>query len=410
LRSATPLWRRPIEQNFPADPMERLLMRGTVRERQPGVWEIRVYVGRDPVTNTPRQVSRTVRGGKRAAQAKAAELVADAKQGKLGGTDASVGLLLDRYMEHQERRGLSPKTLDSNRRRIKTAIRPALGSKAVRKLTAWDLDAYYAGLADAGRSSATIRAHHAILSGALGQAVKWGWCPTNVAKMASPPPVRAAKVVPPTVGEVRALVAGADRRNPILAALMMLAAITGARRGELCALRWTDVDFGPGTVRISRSVMDLPGRVEEKSTKTHQERTLSLGPAGIALLEAHRAQVLDRARAGEVDVAPDAFVFSERLDCAAPVRPDKVSGFFRRVRDELKLPHVHLHSLRHFMATQLAARGDVSARTLAGRLGHADASVSLRVYSAFFPPADVEAAEHVGRVLQPPAIELPPHA
>jgi integrase len=82
-----------------------------------------------------------------------------------------------------------------------------------------------------------------------------------------------------------------------------------------------------------------------------------------------------------------------------PVRPDVVTGFFRRVRDELALPEVHLHSLRHFMATQLASRGDVSARTLAGRLGHADASVSLKVYSAFFPPADVEAAEHVGRVL-----------
>lgn len=51
------------------------------------------------------------------------------------------------------------------------------------------------------------------------------------------------------------------------------------------------------------------------------------------------------------------------------------------------------------MATQLAVRGEVSARTLAGRLGHANASVSLKVYSAFFPPADAEAADYVGRLL-----------
>jgi hypothetical protein len=51
------------------------------------------------------------------------------------------------------------------------------------------------------------------------------------------------------------------------------------------------------------------------------------------------------------------------------------------------------------MATQLASRGDVSARTLPGRLGHADASVSLKVFIAFFPPADTEAADHVGRLL-----------
>ena len=58
-----------------------------------------------------------------------------------------------------------------------------------------------------------------------------------------------------------------------------------------------------------------------------------------------------------------------------------------------------LHGLRHFVATQLAARGDISARTLAGRLGHADASVTLRVYAEFFPAADLQAAAHMGRIL-----------
>ena len=102
---------------------------------------------------------------------------------------------------------------------------------------------------------------------------------------------------------------------------------------------------------------------------------------------------------GEVELGPDTYVFSDRIEGSTPLRPDAVTGFVRRVSNDLALPEVHLHSLRHFMATQLASRGDVSARTLAGRLGHADASVSLKVYSAFFPPADAEAAEHVGRVL-----------
>ncbi len=101
--------------------------------------------------------------------------------------------------------------------------------------------------------------------------------------------------------------------------------------------------------------------------------------------------MLARAAIGEHEVGPDAFVFSERLDCSQPYRPDRVTGFFTRLRTDLGLPHVHLHSCRHFMATQLASRGDVSARTLAGRLGHADASVSPKVYSHFFPPTDIEA-------------------
>ncbi len=254
-------------------------------------------------------------------------------------------------------------------------------------------------MGDAGKGPSTVHQVQVVVSGALGQAVKWGWCPTNVARMASPPTVRTPRIIPPTVDEVRRLVEAGEVRNPTLAALVMLAALTGARRGELCALRWTDVDLEAGTIRIARAIVDLPGRVEETSTKTHQERTLALGEAGVDLLQLHRTRVFALASVGAVEVVSHGFIFSERLDCATPIRPDSVTGFFRRVRDELGLKHVHLHSLRHFMATQLAARGDVSARTLAGRLGHADASVSFKVYSAFVPPADTEAANHLGRAL-----------
>jgi integrase len=329
------------------------------------------------------------------------QLEAEASKGRLGGTSATLAVLLDRYLEHLERKGLSPKTLHTYRKCIKTTIKPALGRRPVQRLTAWDLDALYASMTEAGKSASTIRQHHAILSGALGQAVKWGWCPINVASMSSPPTVHQQRIVPPSADEVRAIVELAEQRNSILAALIMLAALTGARRGELCALKWGDVDLDTGTVRIARSILDIPGRVEEKATKSHQERTIALGEAGVVLLRLHRDECVERAQMGEVELGPDSYIFSDRIEGSTPVRPDAVTGFFRRVSDDLALPEVHLHSLRHFMATQLASRGDVSARTLAGRLGHADASVSLKVYSAFFPPADVEAAEHVGRLLNP---------
>ena len=368
---------------------------------------MRVYLGRDPVTGHPRQLSRTVHAGPatkrgqppKAVRLAAAELETEAAAGKLGGTNASVSVLLDHYFEQLDRKQLSPTTLSAYRRYARLHITPAIGAKPVKDVTAWDLDRLYAGLT--GKSPSTIRQCHAILSGAFGQAVKWGWCPTNVAKMASPPTVRQAKVVAPTVEEVRQLVAAAEERNPTMGALIMLAALTGARRGELCALRWSDVDLDAGTVRIARSLIDLPGRVEEKSTKTHAERVLALGDAGVALLKLHRTTIDERARIGEATIAPDAYIFSDNLNCATPIRPDSVTGFFTRLRDDLKMPHVHFHSLRHFTATQMAARGDISVRTLAGRLGHADPSVSLKVYSAFFPASDAEAAGHLGEILSP---------
>jgi integrase len=374
------------------------------------VWEVRVFVGRDPISKAPRQLTRMVHAGPRTRTGKpprevmkvGQELEAEATTTSSGGRASArtVGQLLERYLEHLERvRDLSPQTVRLYRRTVRLYIEPTLAALQVRRLNADHIDRLYARMIAAGKGPSTVHQVHVVLSGALTQAVRWKWVPSNVAREASPPPVRTPPIVPPTSAEVLRLVEAAEARNPVLAALVMLAALTGARRGELSALRWSDVSLDTGMLRISRSMIDMPGRVEEKATKTGQARSLALGPAGVQLLALHRAQVEARAEAGDVTVDERGFVFSEWPDCATPVRPDSITGFFRRVRDELDLPHVHLHSLRHFMATQLAADPNVSVRTLAGRLGHADASITLKVYSAFMPAADVDAAHRIGQAL-----------
>jgi integrase len=364
---------------------------------------VRVYVGKDPVSQAPRQVSRTVRGGKRAASTALAALVTEAQKGQVGGTNATVEYLLKAYLEHLERKGLAATTLHNYRSLVTNRVGPLLGGRSVRKVTPWDLDSVYAAMAEEELAPSTIRQVHALLSGAFGQAVRWGWVGVNPAKMASPPSIRQKRIDPPEPAQVEALVREAESRDRMMAVFIMLAALTGARRGELCALRWTDVDLAAGRLRISRSLADLTGRVEEKATKTHQERTIALGEAGVALLLLHRQKAEQLCLAGQVELAEEAFVFSYEPDGVAPIRPSRVTGFFTRLRDDLGLPEVHLHSLRHFMASQLAARGDVSVRTLAGRLGHADATLTMKVYAAFFPAADAEAADHMGRLLGPAA-------
>ncbi len=102
------------------------------------------------------------------------------------------------------------------------------------------------------------------------------------------------------------------------------------------------------------------------------------------------------------DALPDdAFVFSPYVDGSKPFRPDNVTGFFIRVRDGLGLPEVRLHDLRHFTATQLIG-ANVDIRTVAGRLGHSDPSVTLRVYSHVIEERDRAAAEIMGQVLTGP--------
>jgi integrase len=314
------------------------------------------------------------------------------------GTGATFGQLLDRWLEECERLDLSPTTLRTYRAQIKQTLRPRLGKVKLNQLSAKHLDALYGTMKDAGAQPKTIRNHHAIISSALHQAVRWGWVRRNVAEQARPPRVAQRRVQAPSVEVVRDVIEEAERRDPRLAPLLMLAALTGMRRGELCALRWNDVDLNLGIVEVSRSVVVVVGGVAEKSTKTDRARKVALDPVGIALLTAHRAHVDQWVAEAGGELAPDAFVFSPSVRGAVPYRPDNVTSFFIRVRDAVKASDVRLHDLRHFTATQLIGAG-MDIRTVADFLGHSDPSLTLRVYSHAIEERTKAAATIMGQVL-----------
>jgi integrase len=293
---------------------------------------------------------------------------------------------------------------------VERTIRPSLGKVTLTRLTAKNLDALYGAMKEAGKSPKTIRNHHAVISAALHQGVRWGWVRTNVAEMAKPPRVSHTRAKAPSLDVVRTVIDAAERRDPRLAPLLMLAALTGMRRGELCALRWSDVDLDTGTINVTRSVIVVPHGLAEKTTKTDRARTVALDPVGVALLSQHRALTERAVREAAAQLSSDAFVFSPLVEGTAPFRPDNVTSFFIRVRNEVGAPTVRLHDLRHFTATQLIGAG-VDVRTVAGRLGHSDPSVTLRVYSHALEERDRAAAAIMGGILGPserPAVGLGP--
>ena len=381
-------------------------MRGTKRRKRDGVWELRVYLGRD-AQNRPLQLSKTFHGSARDADEMLREMVARHGGGSKDGVGATFGQLLDLWLEECKRLDRSPTTIRNYKAQIERTIRPALGKTKLTRLSARNLDELYGAMKDQGLTPKTIRNHHAIISSALHQAVRWGWIRENVADKARPPTVAQRRVSAPSVDAVRAVVTAAEERDPRLAPLLMLAALTGMRRGELCALRWTDVDLNCGELDVSRSVVCADGGLVEKRTKTDRFRRVALDEVGVLLLRRHRAQVDAWVAAAEGHLAPDAFVFSPYVDGIKPFRPDNVTGFFMRVRDSLGLKQVRLHDLRHFTATQLIGAG-VDVRTVAGRLGHSDPSLTLRVYSHAIEERDRAAAAIMGRVLgtADPAPEL----
>lgn len=375
-------------------------MQGSKRQRRPGVWEVRVFIGSDPRTGAPKQISKTVYGGARDADAALREMIDSLGPAEAEARSATFSQLIDRFLEECERVELSPTTLRNYRSEIEKTIRPGLGGVALHRLTARHLDELYGRMKLDGRSPKTIRNHHAVISAALHQAVRWGWLRENVAERAKPPRISQTRVKAPTVEAVRQVIEAAEDRYHRLAAFLMLAALTGMRRGEVCALRWSEVDLERGSLDVSRSVVVVDQGVALKSTKTDRSRMVALDDVGIAVLTRHRQLVEEHADLARTKIVDDPFVFSPELDGSLPFRPDTVTSFFIRVRDELGLAGLRLHDLRHFTATQLIGMG-VDIRTVAGRLGHSDPSLTLRTYSHVLEQRDRAAAALMGQILRP---------
>ena len=174
-------------------------MRGSKRKLRPGVWELRVSLGKDPATGKYRQISKSFHGPARAADDALRDLVDKYGDAQEDGFGATFGQLLDRWLDECERMDLSPTTMRTYRAQVKQTIRPRLGKVVLTRLTPKHLDDLYRQMKEEGRSPKTIRNHHAIISSALHQGVRWEWVRENVADKAKPPRVSTA----PGQGPVR---------------------------------------------------------------------------------------------------------------------------------------------------------------------------------------------------------------
>jgi integrase len=186
--------------------------------------------------------------------------------------------------------------------------------------------------------------------------------------------------------------------DPDLARFLHVAASSGARRGELCALRWRNIDTTAQTLTIERSIIEVPGGLAEKDTKTHANRRIALDPGTLRIFEEQRSDARERARNADMSITDQSFVFSREPDGMIPWTPGGVSQRFKIIRDSIGLNRVRLHDLRHFTATRLMAAG-VPVRAVSGRLGHANPLTTLTVYSHWVEATDQTAAAIMGKLL-----------
>jgi integrase len=355
--------------------------------RQRGTsWQVRVYVGPDPVTGRKRHLYGTA-PNKRQARILEGELQRQAAQ--TTPATATVDYLLDRWLEVARH---APSTQYDAERRLARHVRPVLGPERVAAITTERLDDFYLTLEQAGSAPGSIRRIHGMLRAALAQAVRWDWIARNPAVGVRLPEVPNPTPVSPPPETVRRLIAEAPAD---LAVFLRLVAVSGMRRGEACALRRSDVDVGAGVVRKARAI----SQGVERQTKTGARYGIAVGPSTMGVLKDHLAAMDERAAEFDMTVGPDGFVFSHEPDCSRPWRPDGVGKRLRRVCRELELPGVRLKDLRDWMVTTLLESGQ-SVRTVAGRAGHARASTTFDHYAAWVPAADAAAADALDELLE----------
>jgi integrase len=265
-----------------------------------------------------------------------------------------------------------------------------------------DLDDLYLGLINqSGLAPATVRQVHSVIRRAFSQAVRWGWMTSNPAANTTPPRVRAPSIEPPDVDKVIELLRLADETYPEFGRFLHLAVTTGARRGELCALKWERIDWEQQTLTISRAIVEVQGGLVEKDTKSHAIRRIALDEQTLGVLAERRHQSERLAAEAGVSITPNSYMFTLDPAGAVPFTPDHATKTFQRLRTQVGLDRARLHDLRHFAATRLLAAG-VPVRTVSGRLGHANAGTTLGVYAHFVEASDRTAADTLGTLLSPP--------
>jgi len=385
--------------------------KGYVERLPSGSFRIRVYAGLDPLTGKEVYLKKTVKRAEDVEPTKQ-RLLASAEAGHRPESAATVKHLVAEYLATAD---IEPTTRHMYAGYARRNIDPTIGDKTVREIRTRTLELLYVRLRTCRKlcgakkrpghvceplAPSTVRQIHAILSGAFAAAVRWEWIDESPAERAKLPRAHPVEPEPPSPADVAALVTKAWELDPPLALFLWLAVTAGARRGELCELRWNNLDLTAGTMWVAQNYAVRGGRKLHKATKTHQKRTLALDGVTCQLLQEEHDRIADALAKVDVDLANDAFVFSHDPSHTKPWNPDSAT---HRVAEVAKAAGVKatIKSLRHYNATQLLAAG-VDLRTTAGRLGHGSGgATTLRVYAHRTTEADRRAAAILTAALPP---------
>lgn len=379
-------------------------MRGSLKRLGKNKWRL-VYdlppiMGEDGKLKR-KQKKEVFNGTKEKAEARLAEVAVQVKTGVyIKDPKMTVAeYLLYWYERHKDR--VSYRTRSSYKETIELHLTPGLGQHKLIDLKPTHIEDYYHSKKKEF-SNTTVLYHHRVLSMALRRAVKWEMLARNPADGVTPPEKGEHKRVRLLPNQVKYVLD--NTQDSILHVPIALAAFLGARRGEICALSWEDIDFNARTINIQHSLNRVDGQLKLGPTKTKKARVVAMGGFLAALLEKHKEKQ---------DTWNDAAEITRELVCCwedgRPLDPGYVSRGYKKILGSLGLnTDSRFHDLRHNFAS-LTLKSKINPKIVSEMLGHETTSYFDTTTEKVYSHVDIEMQREVAAFLESEYLEAENH-
>ena len=386
-------------------------MRGHIVKRYEDSYNIVIELGTDPATGKRRQQWVTVKGTKREAEKRLAELLHQLDSGTFTKPrKVTLSDFLEQWLQDYCRATLAPHTAQTYEFFVRQHIAPAIGQIPLTQLKPEQIQRLYSEKLSTGRRDGmgglggrSVRYIHTTLHKALKSAVKMGMIARNPADSVDIPTVKRHEMHTFNEDDLQRFLEAARKTGYY--GLFYLALFTGMRRSELLALRWSDIDLLLGQASVTRTLHHLHnGQTIFRQPKTAKSRRMvALTPSTCLVLQEYRAnQEQERLFTGKL-LQEDNLVFCQAD--GGPLLPDSVTHAWRNLACRTGLLGVRLHDARHTHASLMLKQG-VHPKIVQERLGHASIQITLDTYSHVAPGLQEAAALKFDDIASPKTVRL----
>lgn len=379
-------------------------MRGHIRQRGPNAWELSIFVGRDGQGKKAYKWF-TVHGGRKDAERELRKILRDMDTNSfVDPSKMTVGEYLERWLTDYAAIKVAGTTFQRYESVVRHHLVPDLGAIRLSQLKPLDIQRVYAQWLRGGRkdkregglTAQTVHHHHTILKGALRQAVRWQLIGLNPAEAVEPPTPNRRERQTYTAGQVNAILEAA--RGDVMYMPILLAVTTGMRRGEILALKWSDVDLEKGILSVQRSLEQVGTKITAKKTKTKRSmRSIQLLSLTVEELRRHKTTQAKNKLQWGAEYENNGLICT--WEDGRLMKPNYMSRLFMELVRKLDLPKITFHDLRHTHATLLLQAG-VHPKIVSERLGHSTISQTMDTYSHVLPNMQEEAALKLDKLLK----------